>query len=101
MPTARAPLPNAPVALPFELAMNHVLLRPRVNGMEGWFILDTGSSMSALDAEWATEIGARKTATQARVVGAGDIATSLATVDTLTLAGIELRDRTMVLVPLD
>ena len=91
----------APIVLPFELAANHVLVRARVNGVEGWLIVDTGSSLTSLDTEWAKTVGARPAAQQAQVLGAGSVATTLATVDSLQLPGVDMRDLTAVLVPLD
>src|SRR5215207_7818426 len=97
-----APAASAvPIVLPFELAANHVLVRARVNGVEGWLIVDTGSSLTSLDTEWAKSIGARPAAQQAQILGAGNVTTTLATVDSLQLPGVDMRDLTAVLVPLD
>ena len=90
----------APIVLPFELAANHVLVRARVNGVAGWLIVDTGSSLTALDTEWAKSIGARP-AQQAQVLGTGNVTTTLATVDSVQLPGVDMRNLAAVLVPLD
>src|SRR3712207_6826316 len=67
----------APIVLPFELAANHVLVRGRVNGVEGWLIVDPGSSLTSLDTEWAKSVGARPAAQQVQVLGTGSLATTL------------------------
>src|SRR5689334_22402397 len=56
--------------IPFVLTGDHVMLRASVNGHEGWLALDTGSSMSSLDAEWAdTAAHVRVESTGAQVQG--------------------------------
>lgn len=91
--------PAPAVVIPFELTHEHILVRARIAGDSVWLIVDTGSGLSSLDAEWAAAHGVRPAEGQAQVIGSGSVRASLAPVAAIALPGLELRDRTVVLIP--
>ncbi|HET7230764.1 MAG TPA: aspartyl protease family protein [Longimicrobium sp.] len=97
--TARA---GALVAeIPFVLRGDHVMLRAGVNGHEGWLALDTGSSMSSLDADWAdTAAHVRVVSTGAQVQGSQSVRSSIGQADSVRVGNVELGATNMVLIPL-
>ena len=57
------------ITLPFALRSHHIFLDARVDGTPATLVLDTGSSMSTLDADWAHSVGLDRGTTTAKAVG--------------------------------
>lgn len=87
--------------LPFTLRAHHVFLDARINGVPATLVLDSGSGMCALDAEWATTLGLAADGISGRAVGTDNVRISLARMQSLVLGdAVELRDEPAALVPL-
>jgi hypothetical protein len=87
--------------LPFTLRSHHVFLDARVNDVPATLVLDTGSGMCALDAEWARSLDLEHGATNGQAVGTESMSISIARIDSLILGdAVELRDEPAALVPL-
>lgn len=93
---------DTPVAeIPFVLHGDYVLLQASVNGHLGWLVLDTGSSVSTLDAEWAdTAARVRVVATGQQVQGSGTVPSSTGEVDSLRIGTVQMGRTQMALIPL-
>lgn len=89
-----------PVVVPVEIANGHILVRARVDDRPVRLIVDTGSSMSTLDAAWALAAGIQPLGS-ADAMGAGRMRATLAQVGSLGIAGVELGGVTVALLPLD
>ncbi|HEX8245276.1 MAG TPA: aspartyl protease family protein [Longimicrobium sp.] len=88
--------------IPFVLRGDHVLLDVTVNGVRGWLILDTGSSVSSVDAAWArSAANVRVLPGRAQVQGSGNVAITLGQADSIRVGPVEMRDVMVALVPLD
>ena len=108
---ARGPAPSPPPAaagarpvavIPFQSYGGLIYVRSVVNGDSAWLILDTGSSRTGFDRDWARTIGAVPvTAPGATAAAGGDTASvSTAVVDTFRIDGLELRNYPVALYPL-
>jgi len=87
--------------LPFTLSENHIFIEARINGAPATLVLDTGSGMCALDAEWARGVALKPWASTATAVGTDSMSISIVTMDSLRLGdGVELQDEPAALVPL-
>ena len=64
--------------------MHHIILDARINGTPAKLVLDTGSSMCALDSDWASALGL-ESGKSAQAVGTDSLNISLATMDSLEL----------------
>jgi predicted aspartyl protease len=93
-------IPAPAHVIPFRLRAGHVILTARVNGTPGRFVLDTGSSVSALDAEWAAPLSLPSAGAPIPALGTGDATVTLATAQSIGIGGLELRDQMVALVPL-
>ena len=91
----------APVAvIPFEPYGGLIYVLGVVNADSAWLILDTGTSRTGFDREWAWSIGAVPvTAPGAPAAAAGDTV-STAVVDAIRIDGLELRNYPVTLYPL-
>jgi hypothetical protein len=89
------------IHIPFELRHDHVVIEATVSGHTGRFIVDTGSGLSSLDAALAARLGITPDdAPPLQAHGTGAVATSLATVPSLSLGDLNLRDHQVMLLPL-
>ncbi|HET7462754.1 MAG TPA: aspartyl protease family protein [Longimicrobium sp.] len=87
--------------IPFVLSGDHVMLQAAVNGHAGWLALDTGSSTSSLDAEWAdTAAHVRVVATGTQVNGSATVRGSIGEADSIRIGGVELGRTRVALIPL-
>lgn len=87
--------------IPFVLSGDHVMLQGSVNGHAGWLALDTGSSTSSLDAEWAdTAAHVRVVATGTQVNGSATVRASTGQADSIRIGGVELGPTRVALIPL-
>lgn len=85
----------------FVLSGDHVMLQASVNGHAGWLALDTGSSTSSLDAEWAdTAAHVRVVATGGQVNGSATVRASTGEADSIRVGGVELGPTRVALIPL-
>jgi aspartyl protease/PDZ domain-containing protein len=93
----------APVAeIPFVLQGDHVMLDASVNGASGRLILDTGSSVSSLDAAWAPSTArVRVLPGSAQAQGSGNVSITLGQADSIAVGAVRMRDVTVALVPLE
>lgn len=91
----------APIVLPFVRLADKILLRATVNGQPAWLALDTGTSLTSLDAEWAGSLDRRLLPQRFEASGGGSAAVSaqLAVVRSVRLGEVELRDHTVALLP--
>ena len=89
-------------AIPFEMTENHIFVPVRVNGSEPlWFIFDTGAEMTVVETSRAKAIGLQLAGSvQARGNGEGTLEAAFVKGVTLALAGAEVRDQTVVAIPL-
>ncbi|HSU17451.1 MAG TPA: aspartyl protease family protein [Longimicrobium sp.] len=88
--------------IPFVLRGDHVMLDASVNGVRGWLLLDTGSSVSSLDAAWAPSAAhVRVLPGRAQVQGSGTFGISLGQADSIAVGPVRMRDVTVALVPLE
>ena len=94
------------ISIPIEVSNNLPLARISVNGLEpAWFIVDTGAEASVIDTEWAEKLGLG-TGEEVEVSAAGGtvdayvVPGATLTLDGATPGGAELRDVTLVAVPL-
>lgn len=86
--------------IPFVLSGDHVMLQAMVNGHAGWLALDTGSSSSALDAEWAdTAARVRVVGTGGQVNGSASVRASTGLADSIRIGGLELGPTRVALIP--
>ncbi|HEU4561062.1 MAG TPA: PDZ domain-containing protein [Longimicrobium sp.] len=101
-PTRLSLRADTPIAeIPFVLHGDYVLLQASVNGKLGSFVLDTGSSVSTLDAEWAdTAAHVRVVATGQQVQGAASVRSSTGETDSLRIGTVEMGRTQMALIPL-
>ena len=82
---------EAPVTIPFELVVRHIMLKVRINNSRSLsFVFDTGDKVCVVDTEVAKELGL-KTEGQLRVGGAGadTLPASYVKEATWTLPGLE------------
>lgn len=87
--------------IPFVLSGDHVMLQGSVNGHAGWLALDTGSSTSSLDAEWAdTAAHVRVVATETQVNGSATVRAGTGQADSIRIGGVELGPTRVALIPL-
>ena len=91
-------------AIPLKEARTtgHHLVTARVNGKEGVFVLDTGANMSVIDVDHAAHFGieaGRGPRSGATGFG-GARSASQARIDSLSLGGVDVRHRQMVLTDL-
>lgn len=87
--------------LPFMLRAQHVFLDARINGVPATLVLDSGSGMCALDAEWAHGLDLELGAKNGQAVGTDSTPISVARMRSLVLGDrVELRDEPVALVPL-
>src|SRR3989454_10619437 len=85
--------------LPFDFSGGLIYLRGVVNRDSAWLILDTGTSKTGVDREWAWTVGAVPVmAPGAAPQAAETVATAL--LDTIRLGGLELRNYPVALYPL-
>src|SRR4051812_2235951 len=91
-------VPTAVHTLPFELAEGHVLLAAAVNGRPATLILDTGSSVTALDAGAFALI---PTAAPVQVKGTGDLSVRLATAEAVDVGPLRMANEMVALMPFD
>jgi hypothetical protein len=93
---------DTPVAeIPFVLSGDYVLLQASVNGHVGWLVLDTGSSVSTLDAEWADSAAhVRVVTTEGQVQGSATVRASTGEVDSLRIGTVEMGRTRVALIPL-
>lgn len=91
-----------PARIPFELNDNHIFLQGRVNDSEPlWFVLDTGSSNSVMNADRARELGL-KTRGGFQATGAGGtVASGVASDITFKLGDVLIDDLNVGVVPLN
>ncbi|HEX6746338.1 MAG TPA: aspartyl protease family protein [Longimicrobium sp.] len=97
-----SPIPvTSPVAeIPFELLGDHIVLEATVNGVAGRLILDTGSSVSSLDAEWAQSAAGVAARGAGRAQGSADVQISIGQAASIRVGPLEMRDVNVALVPL-
>lgn len=88
--------------IPVELNGNHVLLQGRVNGSEPlWFTLDTGAAASVINMRRARELGLQVSG-NGRAQGAGGVVeSSRLSGITFSLPGMELKNLSIMAIPLD
>ncbi len=87
LPAGAPPL----AVLPFDFSGGLIYVRGVVNRDSAWLILDTGTSKTGVDREWAWSVGAVPVmAPGAPPQAAETVATAL--VDTIRLGGLELRN---------
>ncbi|MEP6494163.1 MAG: aspartyl protease family protein [bacterium] len=98
-PGARVSSPACAI-IPIELRAGHVILTASVNGATARLILDSGSSVSTLDAEWAAPLSLPTVGGPVMALGTGDPTVTLATVQSIALGDIELGQQTVAIVPL-
>ena len=82
---------EAPVTIPFELVVRHIMLKVRINNSRPLsFVFDTGDKVCVVDTDVAKELGL-KTEGQLRVGGAGadTLPASFVKDSTWTLPGLE------------
>jgi hypothetical protein len=92
------------IAIPLREARStgHHLVTAAVNGKEGVFVLDTGANLSVIDVDHAAHFGLGKSTGRpggATGLGGSNVARQVG-IDTLTLGGIEVRQRRMVVTDL-
>ena len=92
--------PTPAYVIPFQLRAGHVILTARVNGTPGTFILDSGSSVSVLDEEWAAPLALPSAGAPISALGTGDATVTLATAQSISIGALELPDQMVALVPL-
>ena len=77
------------------------MLEARINDVPATLVLDTGSSMSTLDRDWASALSLGPDPRSAQAVGIDRMGVSLATIGSLTLGdSVEMHDEPVALVPL-
>jgi len=87
--------------LPFRFRSHHVIIDARINGVPASLVLDSGSGMCALDADWARGVGLAPGPATGQLVGINSMRIELATMGSLVLGdSVELRDEPAALVPL-
>lgn len=86
----------APEALPARLvaASGHMLVRIAVNGVEGWFILDSGAEEMVLLPEFARRAGAEALGTYALASIAGVEQATVVQLDTVDIGPLRLLNNT-------
>ena len=91
-------------AIPLKEARTtgHHLVTARINGKEGVFVLDTGANMSVIDVDHAAHFGIEAgRGSRGGATGLGGArAASQASIESLSLGGIDVRQRRMVLTDL-
>lgn len=82
-----------------KLKTGHYQLPLHINGVKGWFILDTGASTSCLNMEAATTFNLNTEASEIKAAGAGaiDMETLMAKGNSLEIGGKKLRNVDFVL----
>jgi Aspartyl protease len=85
--------------LPFEVINGLAVLEAEAAGHAGRFVLDTGCSLTSLDAGWAAERGVTADS-QIMAHGSGSVSASLA-VTSLRLGDLVIAEQQVVLMPLD
>jgi len=93
---------NAALDIPMELNGVHIFVQVSVNGSEPlWFIMDTGASVTVVEAETAKQIGIETQGNiEARGAGEGSVSASFASGVTYDLAGVTVSDQKAVIMPL-
>jgi len=87
------------IEVPFDLVNDHVFVRASVNGLPADLIVDTGSlSVSTLSEEFAARSGAKVLEGLASAAGAARVPVRLATVQSISLPGIDLGDAIVALI---
>ena len=83
-------------------ATGHPLVEARLNGRDGLFVLDTGANLSVIDDGHAAEFGlSLEGATRGGGVSMGGaVAAQRVRIESLTLAGVPVRQRRMVIADL-
>ncbi len=107
--TASPPLPSyrfssgsAASDIPVELVANGlVFMRAKVNGHVGWFILDNATQGFTIDRDYARQISLQASASAtARGGGSGTIQAGIVRDVQISLPGLELTHRNVVVIPL-
>ena len=98
--TILTPVAGPVAEIPFELLGDHIVLDATVNGVAGRLVLDTGSSASSLDAEWAQSDAGVAAGRTARAQGSGDVQISIGQAASIRVGALEMRDVNVALVPL-
>lgn len=82
-----------------KLSTGHYRLPLYINGVKGWFILDTGASNSCLSLEAASTFNLTTEASEIKAAGAGaiDMETLMANGNELLIGGIQLQKVSFVL----
>jgi hypothetical protein len=86
--------------IPFTLRQGHVLLAATANGRPATLILDSGSSISTLDRDWAAPLGLAETPLAAPAQGVGEARASLATLGALAAGSLVMPNERVALLPL-
>src|SRR3954468_20181111 len=89
------------LTIPFTLREWHILLRAVVDGSPALMILDTGSSVSTLSAQWAAAHPVRLLPSTVPMKGTGDMQVSLGTVEAMEIGSVALHNETVAILPLD
>jgi hypothetical protein len=71
-----------------------------VNGRPATLILDTGSSMSTLDRDWAAPLGLKESPAPGAAKGVGDVQATLATLDSLRIGSLLMSRERVAILPL-
>lgn len=88
--------------IPFELNGNHIFLQGRVNNSEPlWFVLDTGSSNSVMNADRARELGLKIRGGFHATGAGGTVASGAASEVTFKLGDVSLDNLTVGVVQLN
>src|SRR5262245_1665359 len=86
--------------IPVDIHSGHVLVSARINGQPATLILDTGSSNTSLDREWAARLQLPTVGNPIRMQGTGAATVSLARVASLGLGKLELENQVVALIPM-
>jgi aspartyl protease len=89
------------IEVPFERMDDHVCVRASVNGVAADLIVDTGSSVSTLSEEFAARSGVKGLEGLASAAGAASVPVRLATVQSISLHGIDLGEAIVALIGVD
>ena len=99
---AAAPQSQKASRIPIELNGNHVLIQGRVNGSAPlWFTLDTGAAASVINTRRARELGLQVSGSGRAQGAGGTVESSRLSGITFSLPGMELKNLTVMSIPLD
>jgi hypothetical protein len=88
------------VDIPFEKYLNYIFLNARINGVNRWFLLDSGFECSVLNSDRIEELGLKAGKSHQVKSRGGDVKVSSVNDINIELPGLMITNKTMEAIPL-